>query len=126
MCLKFIMRICRLFFLYIVFFNFSTIVRGQGKTLDIIPVFQRTPEWCWVSCGEMIFKYYDVCCINPANDFQCGVIALIGPACDNNCYSCPLPAGSTQVIINMLATYPAYAHKICCSLKMSVRCTDVY
>ncbi|RNI32832.1 hypothetical protein EFY79_19770 [Hanamia caeni] len=116
----------KIFFLLLLFYNISKFASGQEKTLDIPPVYQQTPEWCWVSCGEMIFKYYDICSINPANNFQCGIIALIGPACNNNCFSCPLPAGSTQTIINMLARYPYYAHNICGSSKTTIGCIDVF
>lgn len=97
---------------------------AQEKYLDIDPVHQRTREWCWVSCGEMIFKYYDICSINPAGDFQCGIIALLGPTCNLDCYSCPVPAGSTQRIINMLDQYPQVARSVCGSTKLSVSCTD--
>ncbi len=111
----------------LIFFQILSInAKSQERILDIDPVYQKTPEWCWVSCGEMVFKYYDICNINPGGDFQCGIIALLGPQCDQNCYSCPVPAGSTQRIINMLAQYPAYAHNICGSDKLSIKCKDTF
>jgi hypothetical protein len=97
-----------------------------GKILNIAAVNQQTYQWCWVSCGEMVFKYYDVCSINPAGDYQCGIIALLHPQCDYNCYSCIVPAGSTQRIINMFKQYPAYARNICGSYRSSISCTEVY
>lgn len=88
-------------------------VHGQSAVLPIVPVGQLTPSWCWVSCGEMIFKYYGVCCINPVGVYQCGIIGLIGPVCSNNCTSCPVPAQSMNVIQNMLTRYPQVAASIC-------------
>lgn len=79
------------------------------KTLDVIPVYQRTPVWCWVTVGEMVFTYYGVANINPAGDFQCGIIALLNPVCNQNCYNCQVPAGSRQRMFNMLTQYPAFA-----------------
>ena len=99
---------------------------SQDKTLDISPVYQETQVWCWVSVGEMIFKYYDVCCINPGGDYQCGIIALLGPACNNDCRNCIVPAGSSQVIQNMLREYPRYARQVCGSNKYSVSSTIRY
>ncbi|WP_193311808.1 C39 family peptidase [Agriterribacter humi] len=99
---------------------------GQEQALDIDPVLQETPVWCWVSCGEMIFRYYDICNINPAGNFQCGIIALLGPQCNANCFACPYSAESTQRIINMLDQYPRFAQQVCGSSKQSVRCTNVY
>jgi hypothetical protein len=99
--------------------------QSQEKTLDISPIFQQTSEWCWVTCGEMVFRYYDICPINPIN-FQCGIIALIAPQCNQNCFSCALPAGSTQVVINMLYTYPLYAHSMCGSSKVHIICQNVF
>jgi Peptidase_C39 like family len=101
-------------------------VNAQNKTLDIAPVFQETPEWCWVSCGEMVFKYYGVCCINPGGDYQCGIIALLGPQCNMNCQNCPVPAGSTQTIINMLTQYPMAARNICGGSKTAVHGVDQF
>ena len=100
-------------------------VRGQSAVLPIVPVGQLTPSWCWVSCGEMIFKYYGVCCINPVGVYQCGIIGLIGPVCNNNCTLCPVPAQSMNNIQNMLARYPQVAASICYSPNKSVNSYDV-
>lgn len=79
------------------------------KTLNIEPVFQRTPVWCWVAVGEMVFNYYGVTNINPRGDYQCGIIALIHPVCNQDCRNCPVPAGSGQRMVNMLTQYPSFA-----------------
>ncbi|WP_072038966.1 C39 family peptidase [Flavihumibacter solisilvae] len=104
----------------------ETNTKPEGNILDIDPVYQQTQQWCWVSCGEMVFKYYDICSINPVGDYQCGIIALLHPQCDYNCYSCVVSAGTTQRIINMFKQYPAYARSICGSYRSSITCTEYY
>lgn len=82
------------------------------KTLDISPVYQQTPVWCWAAVGEMVFEHYGVANINPAGDFQCGIIALLHPVCNQNCFNCPVPAGSLSTMNNMLTQYPAFASQV--------------
>jgi hypothetical protein len=78
--------------------------------LDIDPAFQETPEWCWITAGQMVFTYYGVANINPAGNFQCGIIALISPACNVDCrYCAQVPAGSLNTIRNMLVQYSSFA-----------------
>lgn len=98
---------------YIIIFFLCLRAIGQEKILDINPVYQATPVWCWVSVGEMIFKYYDVCSINQYGNYQCGIIALLGPACDADCRNCQVPAGSASRIQNMLLEYPNTARQVC-------------
>jgi hypothetical protein len=98
--------------------------RAQQKTLPIPPVYQQTPEWCWVTCGEMIFRYFGICPINPIS-YQCGIIALLAPQCYNSCLSCIVGAGTSQRIVNMLYQYPAVAANNCPNGKLHVTCTDL-
>jgi hypothetical protein len=93
--------------------------RSDAATiLNIPPVLQKSPVWCWLATGEMIFRYYKV----PANDtnYQCGEarfqgahqVAPQGPAaftgpCWLNCQPCAMvSAGSVQGLINMVVQYP--------------------
>lgn len=83
--------------------------------LSISPVVQRTPVWCWVAVGEMVFKYFNVPNVNPAGQYQCGIIgALAGPShpCWGDCTRCIVPAGSPQNITNMLNLYPRIAGQL--------------
>ena len=89
-----------------------TVPAGRGQQsnqLDIDPVYQQTPVWCWAAVGEMVFSYYGVANINPAGNFQCGIIALLHPVCNQNCGACIVPAGSLTVMNNMLTRYPQTA-----------------
>lgn len=98
--------------LLLVFF-FPTPIRAEK--LPIPPVAQETPVWCWVTVGEMVFRYYDVPNINPVGDYQCGIIgARFGPAsvCWNNCRACQVPAGNPSEITRMLREYPPFAGRV--------------
>jgi hypothetical protein len=93
--------------------------RSDAATiLNIPPVQQQSPEWCWLATGEMIFRYYNI----PANapDYQCGEArfqgaqqvgaqgqtAFYGP-CWLDCTRCaPVSAGSVQGLVNMVVQYP--------------------
>ena len=97
----------------------GAVVRGTPErphrtqaSLNIGPVFQQTPVWCWAAVGEMVFRYYGVGNINPVGNFQCGIIALLHPACNQNCANCIVPAGSLATMNNMLTRYPTVASQI--------------
>lgn len=85
---------------------------ARAGELSIEPVYQRTPMWCWAAVGEMIFRHYGVANINPGGDFQCGILALLHPVCNQNCYNCPVPAGSLSTMNNMLTQYPSFAGRV--------------
>jgi hypothetical protein len=82
------------------------------RTLNIPAVYQQTPVWCWAAVGEMVFRYYGVYNINPVGNYQCGIIALLHPVCNQNCFNCVVPAGSRQTMINMLTQYPNVASSV--------------
>ena len=81
----------------------------SDETLPISPIYQETPVWCWAAVGEMVFRHYDVPTINHVGNFQCGIVALMHPACEFNCGNCILPAGSLRYMNNMLTRYPEVA-----------------
>jgi hypothetical protein len=81
-------------------------------TLNIEPVYQQTPVWCWAAVGEMVFRHFGVANINPGGNFQCGIIALLHPVCNQNCRSCIVPAGSLTTMDNMLTRYPTVASQV--------------
>lgn len=94
-------------------FVFPTLIRAEK--LSIPPVAQESPVWCWVTVGEMVFRYYDVPNVNPFGDYQCGIIgARFGPAtpCWNNCRACQVPAGNPAEITRMLLEYPVFAGRV--------------
>lgn len=89
--------------------------KKDSKDLNITPVMQQTPVWCWLASGEMIFRHYDIPNLNPVGVYQCGIIgALAGPAspCWYDCRICNVPAGSTQNMQRMLSDYPRIARQL--------------
>lgn len=81
-----------------------------GARLDVNPVLQETPEWCWITAGQMVFTFFGVANINPAGNFQCGIISLAAPACGKDCRNCAsVPGGSLDRIRNMLLEYSQFA-----------------
>lgn len=88
------------------------------KSIIIQPVMQQTEVWCWLAVGEMIFRYYGLPTVNPAGDYQCGIVGALGysinggcDACNINCGNCVRPAGSPQMLSKMLSAYPKIACK---------------
>lgn len=80
----------------------------SSQVLEIAPIAQQQWEWCWITCGEMIFRYYGVQANNPIS-YQCGIIGTLYPNCSNNCLNCSMvSASSMQNIQWMLNTYPEY------------------
>lgn len=92
---------------------FPALVRAEK--LAIAPIAQETPVWCWVAVGAMVLNYYDVPNLNPAGDYQCGIIAArFGPntVCWTNCRACQVPAGAPSEITRMLREYPPFAGRL--------------
>lgn len=85
---------------------------AKDETLDIEPVYQRTPVWCWVAVSEMILKHYDVPNMNPAGIYQCGLVGVMAlhgmfpQQCNLACQMCTVPAGSPDRITQLLENYP--------------------
>jgi hypothetical protein len=62
----------------------------------------------------MVFEYYDVPDVNPAGDFQCGIIGLLAAGtmrndCAYRCQNCTVPAGSSSNLVQMIEEYPRRA-----------------
>jgi hypothetical protein len=77
----------------------------SAEELEIPPVYQKTMVWCWAAVSEMVLKYYDVPNLNPAGDYQCGVVGSLGGVCSANCGWCITPIGSTFQMANVLRNY---------------------
>jgi len=82
---------------------------ATSNSLDIDPVYQQTPVWCWAAVGEMVFKYYNIGSINPGGFYQCGIVALLHPTCNVDCRNCVVGAGNSRTMRRMLERYPEVA-----------------
>ncbi len=88
---------------------------AEPKILDVDPVIQETPEWCWLAVGEMVLKnHFAYPTVSPVGNYQCGVNGLYwGPAtsCWSNCMTCPGPSGTMENFEKMLIYYPTVSAK---------------
>jgi hypothetical protein len=94
------------------------IVVSQGRTsvadedLYITPVIQQTPVWCWAAVSEMVLDHYGFDTINPAGDYQCGVVAMLGGICNASCYDCMTGIGNTENLSAVLKQYQRIAKQV--------------
>lgn len=90
------------FILKILFLLYSLTSFGQNVLLPIPPVKQQLPNWCWVTCIEMVSKQFNYPNQNPFGNYQCGIIGtlaqegLIPQACANNCLICDGGSGTIR------------------------------
>lgn len=110
----------------------STYSRYEPQDMFIQPVVQETEVWCWLAVGEMIFKHFNLPNVNPAGDFQCGIVGAVGYAqggacnnCNINCATCIRPAGSPETVSYMLTAYPKIASKQLYSSNTTLKATFV-
>ena len=80
---------------------------AQGtRSLPIAPIAQQTEVWCWAASAEMVFRHFGLPQLNPAGNYQCGIVAAYyGPnsACWFNCFACVSaigPISNAQILIN--------------------------
>jgi hypothetical protein len=94
--------------------------------LDIPPVFQQNAMWCWLTVGEMIFKYNKVPpndpwkkvklappLIDPDKAYQWGILAIMNPGCWRDPDVCAMTGGSSWANLqSMLEKYPVETAKM--------------
>ncbi len=78
----------------------------EAASLSIAPTLQQTPVWCWAASAEMVFRYYGLPNVNPAGNYQCGLIAsYFGGACGLDCSLCVAPIGPMSNMHQLLTGY---------------------
>jgi Papain-like cysteine protease AvrRpt2 len=82
------------------------------EDLGIQPVIQQSPVWCWAAVSEMVLDHYGYSSVNPAGNFQCGVVAMLGGVCSVNCNACQTGIGSTGNLAQVLRQYIALAKQV--------------
>jgi hypothetical protein len=86
---------------------------AADKQLNIAPAIQQTLVWCWVAVSEMVFEHFGVENLNPAHNYQCGIVgALAQPGtwtevCEYNCFQqiCVKPAGSADKLVESIERF---------------------
>ena len=89
----------------------QTVAEAASRRLDIPPVVQQTPVWCWAAAGEMALRHLNVPSINPIGNYQCGIVATLGGNCWNDCRLCITPIGSTNNLSSVLNSYQSIARR---------------
>lgn len=83
-----------------------------ATTLPIEPVLQQSPVWCWAAVAEMAFKHNHIPGINPAGNYQCGIVGGLGGQCAANCGLCQIPAGQMRNFVAVMTGYPALVQQL--------------
>jgi hypothetical protein len=83
------------------------------ETLPIAPVTQATAVWCWLATGEMIHRYFNSPNVNPAGNYQCGMVGILYPfQCSASCLNCVVSASSFAVVNDMIVRYPLEVRRL--------------
>jgi len=102
--------ICRLYALLVA--SLASFVCTPSNAASVLPVpvvLQQAPEWCFAASSAMIFQYLGYPNLNPAGDFQCGVVAAQGGPCLQNCAACLNGGGTMQRIAVIMQSYATMA-----------------
>jgi hypothetical protein len=86
---------------------------STSQILNIQPVMQQTPEWCWVASAQMIFQFYSLPPINL--DYQCGIVAAyfgINSPCWYNCFACSVGIASVSNLQKLINNYGNVANQL--------------
>ena len=78
---------------------------ADSKQLDIRPIAQQTPVWCWAAVSEMVLKHYRFPNLNRAGNYQCGVVGSLGANCGANCGACVTSIGTTFQMSRVISNY---------------------
>jgi hypothetical protein len=68
-------------------------------------VVQQKPSWCWAATASMALKFLGFPDINPARNYQCGVVAAAFPNCEDDCTKCDMTLEGMPSFVNLLERY---------------------
>jgi peptidase C39-like protein len=85
---------------------------ANSAMLGISPVAQQTPEWCWAASAQMVFQHFGFPNLNPAGNYQCGVVAAQGGPCIANCGFCLNAGGTTYRVAAVMQMYAVFAQQM--------------
>ena len=85
--------------------------QAQRTELKMPLVTQQTPVWCWAATASMALNLLGYPDINPAHNYQCGVVAAAFPDCADDCTKCVTRLGPIANLVGVLDRYKALAVK---------------
>lgn len=87
---------------------------AQSRVLPIAPIAQQTPVWCWAAVAEMLLRHLGYPGINPAGNYQCGIVGSLGGECWYNCGlpRCITGIGTLSAFAGVLERYPEVASHV--------------
>ena len=83
----------------------ATPAHAQRTELKMPVITQQTPVWCWAATASMALKLLGFPDINPAKNYQCGVVAAAFPRCDDDCTQCITSLRSVANLVGVLNRY---------------------
>lgn len=78
---------------------------AERTELNTPVVTQQTPVWCWAATASMALRLLGFPDINPARNYQCGVVAAAFRKCEDDCTKCVTSLGSMTKLVAVLDRY---------------------
>ena len=79
--------------------------QAQRKQISVPIVMQQTSSWCWAATASMALSLLGYPDINPAKNYQCGVVAAAFSECQDDCTKCVTSLGSMTELVGILDRY---------------------
>jgi len=83
----------------------STPARADRTELKVPIVIQQTSSWCWAATSSMALTLLGFPDLNPARNYQCGVVAAAFRNCWEDCTKCVTSLGSMDRLVAVLDSY---------------------
>ena len=83
--------------------------RAERTELKTNLVTQQTPVWCWAATASMALRMLGFPDIDPARNYQCGVVVAAFPGCEDDCTECVTRLGPLSDMVGVLDRYKALA-----------------
>ncbi|MFL6760964.1 MAG: C39 family peptidase [Sphingomicrobium sp.] len=84
---------------------FAYPAQAERTELKVPIVIQQSPAWCWAATSSMALRLVGFPDINPAKNYQCGVVAAAFPECLDDCTKCERSLGTMTSMVGVLDRY---------------------
>jgi len=83
----------------------SSPAQAERVELRMPIVTQQTPSWCWAATASMALNLLGFPDLNPARNYQCGVVAAAFSECEDDCTKCVTSLDSMDKPVGVLDRY---------------------